>query len=192
VFAGAESIPKNLEGKMRRLVWVALTLLGCASSPPAKRSLLSDGGFESGGAGWFSSGGGRYDYALTIDAHARHGGHASGAYAPKHETNGRYGTLMQVLAAAKFRGHRARGVVWVKSQGVVDRGDFWLRAQGPDSPGDGPGLASAVRRLEPESDWRRYEAVIDVPRAATRIDFGVGIAGPGRVWVDDASFTVDD
>jgi hypothetical protein len=164
------------------------------AGPRSHFEALVDGNLEllnTAGA-WFSSGGARNDCAIWIDPREVHGGHASALYARKHDTGGRYGTMMQEFSAEKYRGQRVRGVVWVKAEGVTGRGDFWIRAQGPDSPGDGPGLAGTSKQLESDAGWRRYQSVIDVPKEARAIDFGVGIAGPGRVFIDDASFDVVD
>ena len=43
-----------------------------------------------------------------------------------------------------------------------------------------------------DTEWTRYEIVLDVPEVATLIAFGVLISGPGDVWIDDLAFDVVD
>ena len=43
-------------------------------------------------------------------------------------------------------------------------------------------------RMAGTHDWTRVAGVLDVPMEAQRITFGVGVWGPGRLWID--SFTL--
>src|SRR5262249_30628862 len=70
------------------------------------------------------------------------------------------------------------------------RVDFWARVQAKDSPGDGPGLGGDWERLSANSDWTQDAIVLDVPANADRIEYGVGIAGPGKVWLETPKFEV--
>lgn len=36
--------------------------------------------------------------------------------------------------------------------------------------------------------WTRYEVVLNVPPQSATISFGVLLAGPGKVWIDDVRF----
>jgi hypothetical protein len=152
---------------------------------------LANGGFEDGLDGWFLSGGGRKDYAQTLVSDVHHGGRQAVKLTVLPEGDKKkYGTTMQFFDAAAFIGKRVRASVWVKSEGISGRGDFWVRVQAADSPGDGGGLGGGYSHLEGDSDWTEYWAVFDVPAGGSQIDFGVGLAGPGTVWIDDASFQV--
>jgi hypothetical protein len=152
---------------------------------------LANGGFEEGTEGWFVSGGGRKDYVQTVVTDVRRSGRSALklTVAPEGDKK-KYGTSMQFFDAAAFVGKRVRASVWVKTEGVTGRGDFWVRVQAPDSPGDGPGLGGGYAQVESDSDWTEYQTVFDVAASGTQIDFGVGLAGPGTVWIDDATFTV--
>jgi hypothetical protein len=135
-------------------------------------------------AGWSVQGAARNAYTAEVDPEAPHDGHATIRFHPTRDPEGGYGTFMTSIDAAPVRGRRAHAVVWVKTQGVMARGDVWLRAQGLDSPPDGPGVGFASARLPPNADFTRYELFVDVPADAARLQLGVGIAGPGMLWLD--------
>jgi len=44
------------------------------------------------------------------------------------------------------------------------------------------------RAIKGTSDWQRYEVVLDVPKDATGIAFGILLAGPGTVWLNSTNF----
>jgi hypothetical protein len=135
-------------------------------------------------AGWSVQGRARDAYAAEVDPDALHDGHPTIRFHPTGDPEGAYGTYMTSIDAAPVRGRRAHAVVWVKTQGVTGRGDVWLRAQGVDSPADGPGLGYASSRLLTNADFTRYELFVDVPPDAAHLQLGVGIGGPGMLWLD--------
>ena len=46
------------------------------------------------------------------------------------------------------------------------------------------------RRLRGTESWQKITVELDVPSESARIEFGVELAGRGRVWVDDFAFEV--
>jgi hypothetical protein len=135
-------------------------------------------------AGWLVQGTAHDAYAAEVDPEVPREGHPTIRFHPTRDPEGGYGTYMTSLDAAPVRGRRAHAIVWVRTQGVTSRGDVWLRAQGADSPADGPGLGYASAHLAPNADFTRYELFVDVPPEAARLQLGVGIAGPGMLWLD--------
>jgi hypothetical protein len=134
--------------------------------------------------GWSVQGAARDAYTAEVDPDTLHDGHPTIRFHPTRDPEGAYGTYMTSIDAAPVRGRRAHAVVWVKTQGVSGRGDVWLRAQGPDSPPDGSGLGYASSRLLTNADFTRYELFVDVPADAAHLQLGVGIGGPGMLWLD--------
>ena len=47
-----------------------------------------------------------------------------------------------------------------------------------------PGSADKLIRLG-ETDWTARTIVLDVDEAGSRIQYGIGIAGPGKAWIDE-------
>jgi hypothetical protein len=161
---------------------VALTR---AEAPPA----LVNGSFEIGPTpeGWFLSGGASAEFDASIDRTEHVDGAASARLRPRIAAPTGYATLMQSVAAERFRGKRVRLTARVKGQAITGRGDLWLRVQAIDSPGDGPGLGGRSFQLAGSFAWRTCETVFDVPEAGEAIQLGIGLAGPGTVWLDQVA-----
>ena len=148
---------------------------------------VENGDLEVGGdepTGWFMSGGAKDEFTASLDRGERAAGAASARLRPRVTAPGGYGTLMQTIRAADHRGKRLRMTAQVRGRGVVGRGDFWLRVQAPYSPADGPGLGGGACRLSGDFDWKPCEIVFDVPEAGEEIQYGIGLAAPGTVWLD--------
>ena len=140
--------------------------------------------------GWVLSGGGRDVYDVRPDPAVRRNGHGTMLLAPLRDTGDRYGTLMRATDASPYRGKRVRVSAYTKTEGTSQRVDFWARVQAVDSPSDGSGLGGGGHELPTDSDWTRQELVFDVPAEGHRIEYGVGIAGPGRMWIDEPKLEV--
>ncbi len=176
---------------------IALALPGCdvsvysttgvsASSPPAEPAPASPAG-PSALEGWSIEGHARRAYQAEVDPDVVREGHPTIRLHPTVDTGGAYATYMTSLDARPFRGRRAHASVWVRTQGVTARGDVWLRVQGSESPPDGPGLATSITRLPPNGDFTRYELLVDVPESASTVQLGLGLGGPGMLWMDGVS-----
>ena len=180
-------------GGMRSPALVAfpvLSLLACAcevsvysnvaSPPPHVRDSPPPSPLD----GWSIEGHARNAYAAEVDGDVVREGHPTIRFHPTQETGGAYATFMTTLDARPLRGRQAHAVVYVRTQGVTARGDAWLRVQGADSPSDGPGLATSITRLASNSEFTRYELVVDVPVDAASVQLGLGLGGPGMLWMD--------
>jgi hypothetical protein len=135
-------------------------------------------------AGWTLAGAARQGYVAEVDPNVMRDGHSTIAVRPHGETGSGYLSYMTALDAGQFRGRRVRAEVWVRTQAVTERGDFWIRAQAAGSPPDGTGVASAMQALAPTADFTRYELTINVPESTSKLEVGVGLAGPGMLWMD--------
>ncbi len=134
--------------------------------------------------GWVMSGGARAEYEIKLDPDVTRDGHPTLRLAPIADTQGRYATWMRSIDAPDYRAKRVRITAFTKSVGTTRRADFWVRVQGRDSPGDGPGLGARSIALG-ESDWTARTIVLDVDEKASQVQYGIGIAGPGKAWIDD-------
>lgn len=160
-----------------------------ALAPADAPATLVNGGFEAGSGdqteGWFMSGGASAEFDVLIDRTEHAAGAASARLRPRVAHPSGYGTLMQAISADELRGKRLRMTARVKGEGITGRGDLWLRVQAADSPDDGPGLGGGGCRLARSFAWKPCEIVFDVPEAGASIQLGVGLAGPGTLWLDD-------
>jgi hypothetical protein len=100
------------------------------------------------------------------------------------ETRGKYGTWMRAIDPGAARGRRVRLTATLRTENATRRVDFWARAQAKGSPGDGSGLAGESRKLPPSSDWIDDSIVLDVPEETASLQYGVGLAGPGKLWLE--------
>jgi hypothetical protein len=165
-----------------------LTVVGLATCSRVSLAARVD---ADGFTGWAMDGAGSSVYSADLDTPVLRDGNATTALHPIAETHGLYGTYMTELDAAPYRGRRVHAAVWIRTDGVTKRGDFWMRVQAAGSPPDGPGLGIATRTLPGTSDFARYELTLDVADEAAALDVGVGIAGPGRLWIEGYELTVE-
>jgi len=133
---------------------------------------------------WFVSGGARQAYTIEVDPDAPRDGHPTLALAAYRDPKQAYGTMMQTRDPTGYVGHRVRISLYVRTSGATERRDFWARVQAPTSPGDGMGLGGPMLTLPRDSDFALYTLELDVPEGGSMLQFGVGLAGPGEIWVD--------
>lgn len=96
------------------------------------------------------------------------------------------GILQQSVRADAYRGRRVRLSGWLRAvagegPGGVSR--LWVRVDGAAGA-----LASDYMNARPVAgtrEWAPYTLVVDVPREAVGITFGVALTGGGQLWVDD-------
>jgi hypothetical protein len=137
--------------------------------------------------GWGLAGSAPKAYEVDVVAEAN-SGKSSARYRSTKKSNG-FGTLMQTTSAADFLGKRVRMTAFVKSEDVGEWAGLWLRVDGHrqsamefDNMRDRP--------IQGTSSWNQYEIVLDVPKDAANLAFGILLDGEGTVWLDDLSFEV--
>ena len=138
-------------------------------------------------AGWGGKGEG---YELAVDPQVRHQGKQSGrirwAGVDQPFASG-FGSLTQGVPAKAYRGKRVRYSGYVRTQGVSEGwSGLWMRVDGPeDEPLAFDNMQTSNRAIVGTTDWKEYEIILDVPKEATAIVFGILLAGKGTAWVDD-------
>jgi hypothetical protein len=76
----------------------------------------------------------------------------------------------------------------VKTEGIEKGAGLWLRVDGPDGTSVIDNMQD--RPIQGDTDWTRYEIVLDVPEDSVNIAFGILVEGTGQAWVDDFQFEV--
>jgi hypothetical protein len=84
-------------------------------------------------------------------------------------------------------GKRVRFNAFAKSDGVSGWAGLWMRV------GKGSGATPQTlafdnmqgRAIQGTTDWKNYAVVLDVPKDATGIFFGVLLNGSGSMWMSD-------
>ncbi len=128
------------------------------------------------GNGWFLSGSGKEFY----DAIYEPGAEPRVVLKQQSDPRGRWVGLMKNVSSAPYAGKKIRVRLGVKTAGVTGRGEMWARASAPHSPEDAP---STTTKLDAASEMKTYEVTIDVPDNARVVEYGVGLAGDGQIWV---------
>lgn len=138
--------------------------------------------------GWFLAGSKPEEFEVGIDADQSYQGHMSAFLKSKRSTVEGFGTLMQSVQAERYKGKKVRLGGLVKSQEVVGWAGLWMRVdQGKDEVAFDN---MQDRPIKGTSGWQRYEVVLEVPKDATGISFGILLTGAGEVWLSGAKFDV--
>jgi hypothetical protein len=126
------------------------------------------------------------NYDTGVDKDVAYQGHPCAYLKPKPSATEGFGTLMQRFDAAQFAGKRVRLSAWVKSENVDDWAGLWMRV---DSGTKSVAFDNMQNRaIKETTGWRNYAVVLDVPKDATVISFGILVSKSGTVWLNSAQF----
>jgi hypothetical protein len=124
------------------------------------------------------------DYDMGNDTTTAFTGSSSGFIRSNKAAPQGFGTYMQTIDAADYRGKRVRLSAYVKADRVTDWAGVWMRVDA----GSGAPIAfdnMQDRPIKGSHDWTQHSIVLDVGNNATAIAFGILMSGPGAVWIDD-------
>lgn len=131
--------------------------------------------------GWRCSG------TCLRDTVVRHEGTASAAVRAGDEG---VGTFRQAVHSEAFLGQRVRFSAWVKTDTLSGHAFLWMRVDG-EEPGETLQFDNMFERpIAPLADWQRHSVVLDVPKDAIGLIFGLIVQGKGRAWIDHASLEI--
>jgi hypothetical protein len=152
---------------------LSIALLAALASPSRAQSAIE---------GWYLSGDSPAKYELKRAAAARHGGEFGASLSSTSAGPEDFGTVMQVVRAAPYRGKRVRLTGWVRTEGARSA-QMWLRI-------DGVAESLAMdnmdgRAVTGTTGWSRQAIVLQVPTEAEVLAFGVFLIGAGSLAVDD-------
>lgn len=138
--------------------------------------------------GWFLAGDHPQNYVTGVDRDIIYQGHPSAYLKPKPSATEGFGTLMQQFDAAQYAGKRVRLKAWVKSENVNDWAGLWMRV---DSGAKSVAFDNMQNRpIKGITGWQNYAVVLDVPKDATGISFGILVSKSGTVWLNSAQFEI--
>lgn len=140
--------------------------------------------------GWFQAGSNDTDYEMGVDENKGYRGKKS-AYIESIKPNPKgFSTLMQNASAAEYLGKRIQMTVFISTKNVSEWTGAWLRV---DANGKMLSLDNmSGRGIKGTTDWEQYSIVLDVPKNATNMAFGILLNGPGKVWFDGFNFEIVD
>ena len=135
--------------------------------------------------GWKAAKVVRNDYEIAVDREVAHSGKASACIKSKRSTPDEFGSFFQTIRADRFSGKRVRFSAYVRTQEAQPGAALWMRLDTQD--GTTVGFDNmADRIIGGTTDWKEYQIVLDVPKAAQSIFFGLLLSGEGKAWIDDA------
>jgi hypothetical protein len=172
---------------MRAIATVFMAALAFSGASPALQAQSSDLP-----QGWLRAGDHPGDYEMGVDPKGGRAGKACAFIKGKSTPHG-FGTLMQSIDAEEYRGKRLRFSAQVKALGILEWAGLWMRIDG--SPQTGSNMPALLgldnmesRPIRGTMDWKRYDVVLDVPKEAKGIAFGILLQGGGQAWMDDLLF----
>lgn len=148
---------------------------------------------------WYLDGPGWQNYVFQSSASPVHEGHASAALIAANsardcvEPHACFADFVQISLAGSFSGHRLRFSGYLRtlfeSSAPFTSASLWLRIE------DANGLVIAFQNLAGRSvpnntDWAKYDIVMDVPDNAAVMFYGAYVNSPGSLWADDLNFEV--
>lgn len=99
------------------------------------------------------------------------------------------GALFQTIKAEHYRGQRLRLTGQLKTEAVEDWTGLVMRVA--DSSNETLSFDSLQKyAITGDTDWKRYEIVLDVPENSATISVGLILEGKGTVWLDDVQIEV--
>ena len=137
--------------------------------------------------GWKRGGDNRGGFLTMLDKVVKHGGSSSASIKFAGAEESGFSTLVQAVAADKFRGKRIRLTGWLRAEGT-GWGVMWMRVDGDkrllgfDNMMDRPVKSDGV--------WAQHEIVLDIPENAVNIYLGGMLSGKGQLWMDDLKLDI--
>lgn len=99
-----------------------------------------------------------------------------------------YGTMVQYVRADAYRGKRIRLRGMLRTAGVKKHAGLWLAIQQPGwEVWDGE-----KQPIRGDTDWTEQSIVVDVPRNAGSVGYGIMVHGVGKVWASNLRIEVVD
>jgi hypothetical protein len=139
--------------------------------------------------GWHLAGTKPAEYEAGVEPGQAFQGHESAFLRSKRPSVDGFGTLMQSIRAEQYKGNKVRLSGLVKSEEVTGWAGLWMRVDKGTEPLAFDNMQN--RPINGTTGWQRYYVVLDVPKDATGIAFGILLSGPGQVWLNSTKFEID-
>jgi hypothetical protein len=169
-------------------------MLSARSVLPAVLKIVAAVGLSAGALcaaaprGWYLAGSKPQDYQTGVNDTLYNGHRVAFLQSVATAPSG-FGTLMQDFRADVYAGKRVRFSAMLKTENVADWAGIWMRIDkntGSASPKMLVLDNMHDRPVKGTEDWKKCEVVLDVPKDATGIFFGLMLNGSGNVMMSDA------
>lgn len=174
---------KNTKSRLLNLFLMLLAL------SLASFSYVSDGKIK----GWFLAGSDPGSYEIGLETNSEKGGNVAYLKSTTNPTNG-FGTIMQSFEPLDYLGKKIKLTGNIKAIDIVKWSGMWMRIDGlKEGKNETLGFDNMMDRpIKGTKDWKHYEIILEVPKEATYISYGVLIAGTGKVLIESFKFEIID
>ncbi|MBU3820615.1 hypothetical protein KO566_00970 [Flavobacteriaceae bacterium XHP0103] len=139
--------------------------------------------------GWILAGSNPESYTIGVEKNADRNGNVAYLKSTKSKIKG-FGTIMQSFRPTDYLGKKVKLTGYIKTTDVKDWTGMWMRVDGEkrgevlsfDNMGDRP--------IKGTTSWTKYEIILEVPKTATNISYGVLMSGTGIALIDDFKFEI--
>lgn len=139
---------------------------------------------------WFKAGSKPDSYGIGIDESIFQNGERSAFLTSSNATTTEFGTLMQTCSTEKYSGKKVKLSGFIKSENVTGWSGLWFRIDSDKNVNSKYFDNMQDRPIKGSSDWKNYEIVLDVPQNSCSMNFGILLAGNGKVWIDNLNFEI--
>ena len=139
---------------------------------------------------WYIAGSNPERYSVGIDKSKAKNGQQSAFLMSNNATPNQFGTLMQSCDAKEYTGKKIKMSGFIKSEKVRDWSGLWLRIDSTYNPTIKYFDNMRNRPIGGDTDWTKYEIIMDVPKNSFSMNFGVLLTGTGKVWIDNVKFEI--
>ena len=137
--------------------------------------------------GWMLTGNNVSAYHAGADQNVLRRGRATAFLTAREGDDQGFGTLMRKVDAKPYRGQRLRLRGFVKTQDLQGWTGLWMRVDQQQRVAAFDNMGN--RPIKGTVDWRPYDVVLDVPRDADEIAYGMLMIGAGTSWVSEVGLT---
>lgn len=141
--------------------------------------------------GWFKTGSAPSDYTMGVDGDVTFDGSKSAFIEGNTVEAKGFATLMQTSSVGDYLGQRVKFTFYIKTQDVSGWSSGWFRIDG--APKETLAFDNMDnRQIKETTQWSEYSIVLDVPKSAKKMAYGVMLSGSGKVWFDNLNFEIVD
>lgn len=101
-----------------------------------------------------------------------------------------YGSLIQIVSSQKYLGKKLKLTGYMKTRSVEAWAGFFIRADVEEGKEPLTFKSMQERKIHGNTNWTKYEVLVDVPLNASKLVFGGILHGPGIAWFDSVNLEI--
>jgi len=175
---------------MKKLLFlvVAFTAFYCSSVHSIALGRSTSFSLLKSSTGWFAAGSKPRSYEMGVTTDEHHSGKSCAFIRSKEDSIQGFGTYMQEILPGEYLNKSIKFSAYIKTKNVKGWVGLWMRTDGPKQTLSFDNMHN--RPISGTTDWQKYEIILDVPKNAKDIAFGVLENSTGEVFFDDVQFEI--